>query len=550
MTGSHPAIRRLLLLALAVGVGVAVGVAAWWLFRDPAASPGVGGGIDRSDEVPATIDVDFSPPPAADPVLQGTGREAPPPASPEPAEPLPKTWVLTFEVRDHDGTPRHWTGAGIHTRDGAILADAEAAKGDNTRGRVEVPGSGLVLVVGSPQRLPWVSELLEAPPSGERHLVVRLEAGLRVAGVVYEQDGVTPHAGGMVHARVPAQADPYRPPLTSLQGMVGPDGKFAIEGLPPGRVTLRTVTYDRTKGRPVRAEVDVGDENVRLVLGPQGAIAVLVVDEATGLSPTTRECRVYVVTKDGDQLWSHWGSLRPEEKRAAKPTSYRLASPGDVVRYRVRALGYEPSDIVTAVVPETGGKQIVRVELRRAPGTEATLRIRVRTEDGRVPARVPVTHHLGQGSSNTTHRRVVDDRITEPLMPGAHHLTVGRKHRLDASEGEVFWLPVDLRLDLAPGEQRDVDVYLARGGWAVIEGDPDPRPRAVTLTRGDEVVKRSVWWGPWGKEHRTGYHLGPIPEGTWTLEYVERGKGRRTTFDIQKDQILVLDPKTFEPFTK
>jgi hypothetical protein len=135
-------------------------------------------------------------------------------------------------------------------------------------------------------------------------------------------------------------------------------------------------------------------------------------------------------------------------------------------------------------------------------------------------------------------------------MPGAHHVSVGQKQWPDSSDDGTYWVPASLKLELAPGEQRDVDVYLARGGWAVIDGDPDPRPRDVTLTRGDEVVKRFVSWGPWGKERRTGYHLGALPEGTWTLEYVERGKGRRTTFQIRKNEVLVLDPETFDTFTK
>ncbi len=185
-----------------------------------------------------------------------------------------------------------------------------------------------------------------------------------------------------------------------------------------------------------------------------------------------------------------------------------------------------------------------------APGAEATLRIRVRTEDGSVPAWLPVTFHLGHGSSNGTHLMVVDDRVSVPLMPGAHHVSVGQKQWPDSSDDGTYWVPGSLKLELAPGEQRDVDVYLARGGWAVIDGDPDPRPREVTLTRGGEAMKRFVSWGPWGKEHRTGYHLGALPEGTWSLEYVERDNGRRTTFEVKQDQILLLDPETFDTFTE
>jgi hypothetical protein len=378
---------------------------------------------------------------------------------------------------------------------------------------------------------------------------VRIPAPLGVSGRVFEQDGVTPLFSGQVQVLPERSPDGgWAPYAVSAMVMTDAEGGFVMEGLPPGKVRLQASAFDKSRGRGVEVEAYAGDEDLRIVLGPQGAVALLVTDEATGLAPQTKHVRIEIL-KDGEaDVWSQFTSAKLAEPKEAKQTAWYLVSPGDTVRFRVRAVGYEPSAVLEVTIPPTGGREVLRVPLRAAPETIARLRVRVRFAALDPPPWVYVRRVAGRGST-TMGEPLATDELRLDLLPGANRVDVGRAHRPEPGNPYSFLVPAELRVDLAAGETRDVDVTLAQGGWAVIGGDPDPRPRAVRLVSGARVVEEQATWGTWGPDNETAYLLAPLPAGEWTLEYSERGRGRRAKFSIEHGQVTRLDPATFEEFT-
>jgi hypothetical protein len=486
--------------------------------------------------------------PAADgPVLEGTPapKEAANGGAGESPHPPPVgRWSLSFEAVDADGTPVPILRAEIRDRNGEARQTAPDSR-DGT-GTLDVEGGGY-LVVWAHARPPWSSEWLVPPPSGARHVVARMEEGLVVAGRVFQQDGVTPLSAGTADAWTRMETDPFRPSINRRRALVEKDGTFRIAGLPEGNVTLEVAGYGYEPGRKVHLEVHAGDDDLLVVLGPQGVLRFLVVDEATGLAPATVTQEIYAV-KDGEETLRCSGSwVSPDEPRKAKPTLPMPAEPGETYRFRIRAQGYAPSDVLTVRIPETGGAQTVKVALRAAPETTAHLRIHVRTGDGTVPERLPVTFHKGGGSTSGSYLSLDGDGYSVDLMPGHHRLAVGEGWSPGPETPDMFWVPAMVEVDLTPGETREVDVWLARGGWAVIDGDPDPRPQKVHLTSGAETIERRAHWGTWGKGHRPGYLLGALTPGTWTLEYHGREEGRRATFEVTSRKVTAIDPASLEP---
>ncbi len=539
MAAQSSPLRRLAL----VGLVLALGGLGWWLLGTRDDTPLAGRPIERKGQPNETAELLTSP---AAPVLHGrptAEARAPAPHPPgAPGEPpAAKPWRLTFDVVDEHGSPRPWTRAAMHDREGQVLLQEWVEEGPRTEGELAVPGSGY-LVVWSHQRVPWVSAWQEPPPSGTRHLEARVDTGLAVAGEVFEQDGITPLAWGEVHVWCKASAEPYRPALGAIPGIVQA-GRFRVAGLPPGLATVQAKAYDQAQGRPVKVETEVGDDALRLVLGSQGVISFLVVDRSTGLAPRTKYLEIRTLRDGREQAWSTASTMQPREPEAAKPIGKHLGNPGETYRFRVRAQGYEPSDVVAVTVPDTGGKLTARFEIEPAPESVARLTLLVRTFDPPLPKFVMVTRHRESGS--TGHGMPHEDgRIVVELTPGPQRLTVGGG--ASPRPGEDFWLDTPLEIELQRGDDREAEVWIERGGWVFIGGDPDPQPRKVTFTKDDVTVERMARWQSWQDER--GYFLGVLPAGTWTLTYAHREDGRRATVDVKKGEVVRLDPATFESF--
>lgn len=457
------------------------------------------------------------------------------------------SWKLTFACYDTDGEPHPWTSAILYDGEGKALK-AVHHEGDPTHeGSIEVPGEAY-LVVEAWKSAPWRSEWLTPPASGERHCRVTLGDGLTLAGIVYQQDGRTPLHSGTVRVWSLPSEDEWRPGVAARMAVVGKDGRFAVEGLPGGPLRVVAEAHDFTLGRKITVQGEAGEQDLRVVLGPQGAIALLITDAETGLELDTKQGRILRVTDEGEQAWSFWGRPPGAELKEATRTSWYRAEPGSTHRFRVRAHGYAPSEVIEVLVPPTGGVQEVPVSLRPAPETIAKLRIVARVAEGPIPDRIFIVQHLGSGSASFRGVQLSESEHLMELMPGAHHLEVGRAFRPDLEDPSTFFVPVEVKVDLKEGESQRVEVTLERGGWVLIEGRPDPRPRLVRLTRGSESLERYAHWGSRGKGNDTAYLLGALAPGTWTLEYARRERGVRTTFEVKRGEVTRLQPVTFETF--
>lgn len=531
---ASPKARVWLLLVLGLAV-VGAGLAWHFAHRPQGAEPAA-----------TTLERAPVPEPERSPVLRGaTDPTTPSPASvPEAAS--PDTWRITYEVFDADGTPRHHMGTEFQGGEGERVSVHTPEDGPANEGTVEVRGSGY-LVIRSYHRVPWVSPWLDPPPLGERHLVVRLDRGLPIHGVLLHPDGVTPMTRGIIKLHAPVVSEPYRPGIHDRTALVQGDGTFRFEGLSPGTVTLRADGYDPTVGGPVSVQAEAGDENVRIPLRPAGGIAFLIVDDATGRALQSPRWAVLEMVGDENRVRTS-GSINPsEDPPEARPTSFLQVQPGRRYRFRVEAQGYQPSRTIEIDIPPEGGRPTVRVSLIPAPESVARLTIRMHTAEPVLPTWVAVTYHVGGGSRSRTGTRIEDERVALELAPGRHRLTVGGGWRTDDEHPEWIWVPVDLEVDLEPAEEREVEVWLRRGGGVALAGDPDPRPSQVTFTSGERTVTCHAWWGR--LDEGTGYKLAVLAPGTWQLEYAGREKGFRAAVEVKAGEITRLTPEMLEPFT-
>ncbi len=526
--------RPVLVLAVLVAAG-----AAWWFFSRGAGRHDSGDAVARS----APGDEEVLPPIRLDPVLRGA-----PDATAEDqdgAEAETKgtdhgTWRITFDVVTQDGVPTPWERAELRGRDGRVLQWVQALQGSTT-GFLDVVGQGRV-AVRADGSVPWASGWLARPVSGALHLRVQLDRGLAVAGQVFERDGRTPLAEGTVRARGAGGLDPRHPSIGFVQAEVF-EGRFRIEGLRPGKVDIRARGFNVRQGRPVEAEVQAGDENVRLVLGAGGEFRFLIVDERTGLAPVTGYVRIERVDDDGIRPWLTTSTTIPAVGEEARVIGPFRATPGVRQRFRVRARGYEPSGIVEVVVPETGGLVTARVELRPAPRSVAVVRLRLVAEGAPIPKHVLVMRHDEGG--RTGHGYPVEHGVVSlALGPGENRLSVGGAN-LPAGKGP-YWLEVDVHLELAPGEEREVDVTLRQGGWVFLPGEVGSRASTVRWLRGADTRETRIRWHVRGEEsgEESGYLLGLLPPGRWTFGYDEGEKMRTGEVDVIAGKIVRLDPAT------
>jgi len=481
-------------------------------------------------------------------MLKGSADAPGPTRAPSELPARQRNWKLTYEVLDPDGAPTRWHRAVFEDGAGKALSRSHVSA---SKGALDVAGSGHLLVVTG-LCPPWASELLVPPASGSRHLVVHLDAGLAVAGAVLEQDGVTPCKDVSISVTTPPRLDPWRPGAHQELRATWKRGRFRCTGLPPGPVRLSVVSHDHTAGRDMEAEAQAGDEDLRLVLSPQGLIAFRVVDETTGLAPQTMMLRISEVTDGGDEVWLSRSWTRFRKPHEAECSEWRIADLGRTYRFHVEARNYEPIEALRVTVPKSGGKQVVTVSLRPAPGWEAGLTIRLRMEEGGLPTWLAVTPDARGGSIAGDPMRVEDERIVLKLLPGDQHVVLGQWMSPDPKERITFTLPFELKPTLRPGEEREVEVTLKLGGWAVIRGELDVEPvggpGSVRLVQGEHVLACQPC--PYGDGEESYWRLRVLPPGAWTLKlkgYVDgREVGRTAKFDVQTGEITYIDARKLE----
>ena len=533
VTSPTASLRRRVLPAIALAVAL---LAVWTLVRGPDAAE------DGDVVARGPAGEDAPGPLVVEPVLRGAADARPAPAADERAGPDrdPLGWRITFEVVGMDGTPLAWDLAAFRDARGDALEHVRAPR-DATTGFLDVTGEGR-LVVQAEGFVPWMSGWLARPVAGTIHLVARLDAGLAVAGEVFEQDGRTPLAAGSVLVICNGGA---LPDGTSFgqQGEVE-DGRFRVTGLAPGPVDVQVRGAHRQAGQPARTLAQAGDEDLRIVLGPWGRITLLLVDERTGFAPVTTYLQVFEIGDDGVAMpCLTTSTTAPAEGQPPTSLGGFDAAPGARLRYCVEAQGYEPSDVFEVVVPLSGGVVETRVGLRPAPRSVGRVRLRLRVESGVLPEHVLVARHDAGGSTGRGYP-VEAGVVSLELGPGAHHLVVG-----DAwapSDPGPDWVPVPVHVELAPGQEREVDVLLCPGGWVFLAGGGDLRPETVRWLSGSDTREVRA------RHHRMGetdgYLLGLLPPGRWGLWLVEtRGGDRTASVEVRAGEVVRLDPAALAP---
>jgi hypothetical protein len=101
-------------------------------------------------------------------------------------------------------------------------------------------------------------------------------------------------------------------------------------------------------------------------------------------------------------------------------------------------------------------------------------------------------------------------------------------------------------VELAPGEERVVDVLLRPGGWVFLAGGADLRPETVRWMCGSDTREVRA------RHHRMGetdgFLLGLLPPGRWGLWLVEtRGGDRTATVEVRAGEVVSLDPAALAP---
>ena len=265
----------------------------------------------------------------------------------------------------------------------------------------------------------------------------------------------------------------------------------------------------------------------------------LIVDAATGLAPVTGYLRIERVEGDPDDSWTlTTTSTGPEAGEEASPIGSLFARPGERRLFRVHARVYESSDIVDAVVPATGGLVTVCVELRPDPEAVAWLRIRLVIAGAVGPDRLQVNRHDSGGSSG--HVYDVEDRtVSLDLEPGAHYLSV--EDLLPPRDRGPYWLPAELRFELLPREEKELDVPLRQGGWVFVPGSIEPSPSVVRWLCGDDTRETGIVFHV--HRGRTGVFLGLLPPGRWTLWFGEGRHARTGEVEVRAGEVVILEPE-------
>lgn len=219
----------------------------------------------------------------ASPASAESSQKAPPPVPSPAASPKaqgPKTPATTLEVVVQDPRGRPVAGALVSIAVGRELLPRMLSARTDAEGRARLDGLS---------RPPWdvavqarglAPKRVERVYPSEKPLVVRLEAGASLAGVV--RDGTTrePVAGASVSVWIRtgiAASTGWDPDAGRISTTSDARGRFELEGLGAGSVTLTATAPGR--GRVTLPAVRAGSQ-VELYLQPGATITGLVRDEA------------------------------------------------------------------------------------------------------------------------------------------------------------------------------------------------------------------------------------------------------------------------------
>lgn len=426
---------------------------------------------------------------------------------------------LTIRVHDEKGdpVPRAWVRAvSKSTRRRSEVVDGQAG--------IDLPKEPVTLVVwgardvaGTPLNL--APQAREDVAADLTTVEVVLTEGATIAGSVVEEDG-TPVEGVVVWAS-PAVDDPMKPaPLAGAgpaEATSAADGSFRLVGLVPGRAhDVRVKENDRfAPSRDLR--VEVGREDIRIVLTPGTRATVTVMDGKDG-PVAGASIWIEEIDHNAEGGWRRWSVRTNAMGHARLPAlapgvvyNLQIRPPRrreDLARYR--DLCWTPTDESIRLPAGFTARGIVRDEEGR-PVPHAV----VRTEDRGI-RRGAVTYFDGESTVTDASGRFEIHHV--PACPT--RLYVARDHSRyrggDRDEGvEVSpdQSSVVLRLPASPCSVR-IRVIGALAGRDVVlrreDGDPDADGRSWNAeTDGNGVAA-----------------IAALPPGIYTIYVHEKGDGR------------------------
>jgi len=396
----------------------------------------------------------------------------------------------------------------------------------------EDPGTSTAVVERSEDPLPVASPRLEGA-SGAR--VPGVESGdgdaapgaaasgatLAVAGTMRRADG-EPVANGWVDVTVLPRDRTGPGAVREQRIQVDDEGRFRLEGLPPGRVRLVALPALRSDGGRASTVTDAGDEHVELLLSAASPerhlcrVSLSIADRVSGRAPVDTRLALYV-TVDGKEALVKRQVYEPQERPPPGPQfGHYDAVPGTICTFRVVAVGYAQERPVVVAIPHDAPELPVRLELTPAPDRVAHLTLHLVT-DGRQVPEIVVGTCRHPDVPDFLEDLVEHDRVTLALPPGPQELTVEGPWDRD-DEGFPAGVQVgDLAVEMAGGERREIELRLRAGGFVFLVGDPDAWRPEFALTRPGRILHRIARNGTW--EEEDGYFLGPLPPGRWALSY-------------------------------
>ncbi len=427
-----------------------------------------------------------------------------------------------------DGSPA--VGADVlvtHTR--AVQDEVcEAQTDEKGQARlVLTPTASSRVMVSHEEAQPWWGMPL---PINVRNLavVVRLEEGLTIAGVVLDQHGeLAPDVD--VRAGPPLQMS-----LADVQQMAyrrattDGNGRFVIRHLSPGDVTVLADPRNNQE-QTVAVDAAAGDQAVRLQLRDRANPLFFVVDADSHEPPVTTRVEFVLLRENREPTVVYsWQSSDRAAPNAPGRATWAAWIEGWEHRYVVRVNGYRDSDEIVLDGSTFEGPLEVVVPMRRDDTFIGTLVLTVDVDGGELPSHLTV-QRTGEGAPVFGDVVALDGReATLELPPGVYVFRVtGPAADLTASHP---WLGATVVADVASGAQLRRDVLLRRGGFVRIRGAGAWPPAApeVSYVSGEDDVGRA-------------FVLGPLEPGPMTLDFGDEASApRRVTVTIQPGEIVEL----------
>ena len=344
-------------------------------------------------------------------------------------------------------------------------------------------------------------------------------ADLAVAGTVRGTDGEPIHGGWVDVTAIPRnRSDPSRIRHECVQ--LDGEGRFRLEGLPPGRVRLAVQPARDTRGRRASTVVDAGDEHVEITVAMRPRrcrVPISVVDATAGTAPHDTRLAVFA-TPTGQQ--EELVLLRWLEPLTNPPASRYLgdydAVPGSTVTFRVLAIGYEQREPIAVEIPVDAETHPVRLVVNARPDQVAHLTLHL-VASGRATPQIVVGESRHPTLPVYLEHLVEDGRVALRMPEGRHVVTVESPHDANDAVSRRDVQVADLVVELKAGERREVTVPLVVGGFVFLVGEPDAWVPTFTFRGTAGSVIRTAFPSEHGDEG--GHIIGPIAPGSWTLTY-------------------------------